>query len=126
MKLFSGLILLAILAIGTTSCGKDKLEKSIVGTWEGHWGFDSDVPSNFERWAIKKNGELIAYTSSGAELGVGTWDLDGFNFSCEYFVKSSNSTYLFKGLYSDAAGEITGTWGEKPSHADGGTFVMNK
>lgn len=126
MKLLSSLLLITVIAFGTTSCSKDKAEKSAIGTWEGHWGFDSDEPSNFERWELKKNGEIVAFNSNGGELGKGTWEVDGFTFSAQYHVSSSNSTYLFEGLYSDVAGEITGTWGEQPSSADGGTFIMHK
>ena len=126
MKLINGLLLSAFLLLTMASCSKDDDTSAIVGTWEGHWGFDFDKPSFFEGWELKKGGELVAYNSNGGELGRGRWKVNGFNFECEYTVESSNSTYLFKGLYSDVAGEIVGNWGEKPSSADGGTFEMYK
>lgn len=126
MKSILGIFWAAFLVIALTSCGKDDQPSALVGTWEGHWGFDNDQPSFFEKWEIKKGGELNAYNSNGGLLGTGKWEVNGFNFKCEYFVKSSESTYQFEGLYSDVAGEITGTWGEKPSSADGGTFDMAK
>lgn len=124
---FLKIVFLFVLAAGSlTSCQKDELEKTIVGTWEGHWGFDFDTPTHYEKWDLKKNGDMTAYNANGTVIAVGSWELDGFTFEAEYKSEFSDARYLFTGLYSDAALEIIGNWGEKPSNADGGTFTMHK
>lgn len=126
MKFFKAILFTALILGGFTACDKDNNNQALIGTWEGYWGFDFDEPSHGEKWEIKKGGEIIAYNSNGGELGRGKWSVNGFNFKANYTVESSNSTYLFEGLYSDVAGEIIGNWGEKPSSTDGGTFEMYK
>ncbi len=125
MKIMKGILFAVLIITGLASCGKDD-NAAIIGTWEGTWGFDFDEPTVFEKWEIKKGGELIAYNSNGGKMGTGTWKVNGFNFDAQYTVSSSQSTYLFTGLYSDVGEEITGNWGEKPSATDGGTFIMHK
>lgn len=118
---------LAALIIGTLgSCDKDSSNSDIIGTWEGFWGFDFDNPTIYEKWEIKKGGELIAYNSNGGKMATGHWEVNGFNFEAQYTTVTSHNTYLFTGLYSDVGAEITGNWGEAPSHTDGGTFIMHK
>lgn len=125
MKFIKGIFFAAYVLISLSSCSKDD-NAAIIGTWEGHWGFDFDEPSYFEKWEIKKGGDLAAYNSNGGTLDTGGWKVDGFNFTAHYTTTSSHKTYKFTGLYSDVAGEITGNWGEAPSAADGGTFLMHK
>ena len=126
MKLLKGILFAAFLIGGLASCSKDDDQSSVVGTWEGHWGFDFDEPTYFEKWELKKGGEMVAYNSNGGKMAEGNWEVNGFNFEARYTTESSENTYLFTGLYSDVAGEITGNWGEEPSSTDGGTFVMHK
>lgn len=75
---------------------------------------------------MKKNGDLDAYNASGNKIATGSWHVDGFNFEAEYTTVTSHNTYLFEGRYSDAAGELTGNWGQKPSTTNGGTFDMHR
>lgn len=126
MKILKGILFTALILAGLTSCEKDNANSAIVGTWEGHWGFDTDEPNVYERWEIKKGGGLVAYNANGGKLGTGKWSVKGFNFDAQYTHESSHTTYLFKALYSDVAEEIIGNWGEAPSSADGGTIVMHK
>jgi hypothetical protein len=93
---------------------------------ERYWGFDFDEPYYQEKWKIKKGGELTVYNSSGSKAGEGRWEVNGFNFEAYYTHGSSDNTYMYSGLYSDTAGEITGNWGAEPSSTNGGTFMMNK
>lgn len=126
MKILKGILFTALILAGLTACDKDNANSAIVGTWEGHWGFDFDDPNVYERWEIKKGGELVAYHSNGGKLGSGSWSVNGFNFDAQYTTETNHYVYRFKGLYSDVGEEITGNWGEAPSYADGGTFLMHK
>jgi hypothetical protein len=127
MKIFKGILLIAFAALSTVSCKKDDMaSKSITGIWEGKWGFDSDEPTYFEKWDIRKGGEIIAYDEDGTKIATGTWSANGINFSMVYTPTGRSYTYSFSGLYHDVVNEIIGTWGETPSIADGGTFEMYK
>jgi hypothetical protein len=126
MKIFKALLFTAFILGGFTACDKDNESKAIIGTWEGSWGFDFETPSVYEKWEIKKGGELVAINSNGNVMARGEWKVNGFNFEAEYTTVSSHNTYLFSALYSDVAEEITGNWGAAPSSSDGGTFIMHK
>lgn len=126
MKLLNGFLLALLLTATLTSCGKDEEVKGIVGTWEGKWGFDTDTPDVFEKWEIKKNGELLAYDDDGDLYATGTWTVDGLDFEAEYTPTGYNYSYSFRGLYHDVLEEIIGNWGNTPSYTDGGTFEMYK
>ena len=108
------------------SCGKDDEVKGVAGTWEGHWGFDQDVPTNFEKWELKKNGDLNAYEYDGDLYATGSWSVDGLDFEAEYTPVGEEYSYSFSGLYHDQLDEIIGTWGDTPSSTDRGTFEMYK
>lgn len=126
MKLLRAIFLVGVVLTALASCDKDNGNSAIIGTWEGHWGFDFDNPTYYEKWEIKKGGEMSVFNSNGGKVADGHWEVNGFNFEAQYTTVTSHNTYLFSGLYSDVAGEITGNWGEAPSHADGGTFIMHK
>ena len=126
MKLFKGLFLAVIAALTMMSCQKDEGVKGVTGTWEGNWGFDNDVPTNYEKWELKKNGDMSAYDDDGDLYATGSWTVDGLDFEAEYKVVGEEYTYSFSGLYHDQLDEIIGTWGATPSHTDGGTFEMYK
>ena len=126
MKQFKSILVIAITVMGFLACQKDEGAAGIKGTWVGYWGFEFETPDVYEKWEMKKNGDLSAFNSSGDLIATGSWEVDGFNFEAEYTTVNSHFTYLFEGLYSDAAGELTGNWGEKPSSTNGGTFIMNR
>jgi hypothetical protein len=122
-KLF---FLLAAGLVVLTACGKDDSPRGLTGTWEGAWGFDNDTPTYYERWVIEGDGDMRAYDDDGDVVGVGEWSVDGFTFTAVYTPPGKDYSYTFEGLYQDQVGEITGTWGETPSSADGGTFEMQR
>jgi hypothetical protein len=128
MKISMSLLVLALTVLGFASCNKDDVAKKneIEGTWEGAWGFDSDDPSYYEKWVIEKDGDLVAYDEDGVVIARGSWTVDGLDFEAEYTSEFSDFNYTFVGLYHDILNEIIGTWGETPSHTDGGTFEMYK
>ena len=126
MKLLNGLLLALLLTATLTSCGKDDEIKGIVGTWEGKWGFGELTPDVYEKWELKKNGELVAYDDDGDLYASGTWSVDGVHFEAEYTPTGYNYSYSFSGLYGEAIDEIIGNWGSTPSSTDGGTFEMYK
>lgn len=123
---FSKLFFAFVIASATlVSCSKDDDAKGIAGTWEGKWGFDEDTPTYYEKWEMKKNGEMKVYDDDGL-YAEGTFTVDGLNFTATYTPVGKNYSYIFTGLYHDELGEITGNWGEAPSTTDGGTFEMYK
>lgn len=126
MKILKSILFAALLIGGLASCGKEDDNAAIIGTWEGTWGFDLDEPTYYEKWEIKKGGEMVAFNSNGGKMATGSWKVEGFNFKAEYTTETSHNTYLFSGLYSDVGEEITGNWGAEPSSTDGGTFIMHK
>ena len=126
MKLFRGFLFAAIAAFTLMSCQKDDDAKSIAGTWEGNWGFDTDEPTVFERWVIEKNGNLSAYKGSGQLYATGTWTLEGTVFEAEYSPVGKIYSYSFEGVYDSSQDQITGSWGDWPSTTDGGLFEMFK
>jgi hypothetical protein len=126
MKLLNVILFATLLLGGLSSCSKDDDNAAIIGTWEGTWGFDFDEPTIYEKWEIKKGGKMTAYNSNGGKMAEGKWEVNGFNFKAEYTTETSHNTYKFEGLYSDAAGEITGNWGSAPSTTNGGTFIMHQ
>lgn len=126
MKFSKGILILSVALLAFGACKKDDANKEIAGTWEGSWGFDLENPTYYERWEIKKNGDLVAYDEDGDVYANGSWNVDGLNFEAEYTSEVSGNEYRFEGLYHDALKEIVGTWGNSPSTADGGTFEMYK
>ena len=124
MKQVRNILIIAITVMGFIACQKDEGKAGVKGTWEGYWGFDLETPDVYERWEMKKNGDLEAYSASGKMIATGSWHVDGFNFEAEYTTVTSHNKYLFEGLYSDAADELTGNWGHAPSSTNGGTFDM--
>lgn len=127
MKLFKSIFFAVLTVAAMTSCQKDEGVKGIAGTWEGYWGLDTDTPTEFEKWEIKKNGELTAYDDDGDIYATGTWSLEGLNFEAQYNTTPNGTySYSFSGLYHDALDEIIGNWGLTPSHTNGGTFEMYK
>jgi hypothetical protein len=126
MKNFRILFLMAVLAAGLTACQKDEEVKGMAGTWEGLWGFDQDVPSYYERWEFKKNGDFTAFDYDGDVYAKGNFNLDGTIFTAEYTSEGSGSQYRFKGDYDENIHKITGTWGLSPSYTNRGLFEMTK
>lgn len=128
MSISKWFFVIAMAAVLLSSCGKDDFanSKGIVGTWEGKWGFDDEVPSVFEKWEIKKNGEITAFNAASTQIAKGTWKLDGLLFTMVYTPTGKSYTYSFEGLYHDKLKEIIGTWGDTPSASDGGDFEMYK
>ena len=126
MKQVKNILGIALILFGLMSCQKDEGNSAMAGKWEGFWGFDLDTPDVYERWEMKANGTMGVYNGSGTLIATGSWQVNGFNFDAEYTTVTSHHTYLFEGLYSDVAGEITGNWGQKPSSTNGGTFEMLK
>lgn len=118
---------LALVVIGFASCKKDDVavNSALVGTWEGKWGFDDDIPTYYEKWIIKSNGDVEAYSASGL-YAKGRCSVDGLNFQLEYSPIGEDYSYKFAGLFHDALGEILGTWGKAPSATNRGTFEMYK
>ena len=128
MKISKGILILSVAFLALASCKKDDVasKNGLEGTWEGAWGFDSDDPVYYEKWEIKKNGDLTAYDEDGDLYANGSWSVEGLNFEMEYTSVISGNEYRFSGLYHDVLKEIVGTWGNSPSVADGGTFEMYK
>ena len=120
------LFFLAIIAIGFSSCKKDDvtIDKGLVGTWVGQWGFDQDTPTYYERWVIKKNGDLTAYDGYGNVYAEGSCSVNGLNFTAEYTPVGKDYSYKIAGLYHDQLEEILGTWGKAPSATNRGTIEM--
>ena len=128
MKIFlQSLLLMALLGASLTACQKDEeIAGPMTGTWEGLWGFDQDVPSNYERWEFRNNGDLLAYDYYGDLYAKGKFSVDSTIFTMEYTSENSGSKYKFKGDYDEAAHQITGTWGLSPSYTNRGLFEMTK
>ena len=126
MKLSKIFFLLAIAAIGFTSCRKDEGVMSMAGTWEGRWGFGYETPSFFEKWELKKDGDLNSFYPNGEVYAVGSWECDGEDFEAHYTPIGENYTYTFTGSYDEDDDEITGVWGESQDPTNGGTFEMQR
>jgi len=126
MKIFHILFFMALLASGLTACHKDEAINVMAGTWEGAWGFDQDVPSYYERWEFKNNGEFKAYGYSGNLYAKGAFNVSGTEFTAEYTAEGSGSDYRFKGVYDETQHTISGTWGLSPSYTNRGLFEMGK
>jgi len=127
MKIFRTLFFMALLGASLTACQKDdEVISPMTGTWEGLWGFDQDVPSNYERWEFKNNGDLFAYNYYGSLYAKGKYEMEGTVFTMEYTSENSGSKYKFKGDYNESTSEIIGTWGLSPSYTNRGLFVMTK
>ena len=128
MKIFRKLLLLmALLGASLTACQKDdEVVNPMAGTWEGLWGFDQDVPSNYERWEFKNNGDLLAYGYSGDLYAKGGFEVADSVFTAEYTSEVSENKYRFKGTYDATAQTISGTWGLSPSYTNRGLFEMTK
>ena len=128
MKISKGILVLALAIVSLVSCKKDDVvvDNGLVGTWEGEWGFDEEDPDVYERWEIKKNGELLAYDGSGDLIAKGTCNVNGLNFEGEYKSEYDDNEYSLTGLYHDVLKEIVGTWGHDGSTTNGGNFEMYK
>jgi hypothetical protein len=126
MKIFRILFFMALLAAGLTACQKDDEFQSMAGTWEGVWGFDQDVPTYYERWEFKKNGDYSAYDYNGDIYAKGAFKLEGTTFTSDYTSEGSGSKYRFKGEYDESLHKIIGTWGLYPSYTNRGLFEMTK
>ncbi len=123
MKFSKIILVVGVVALGFISCKKDDPGINMTGTWEGNWGFDTDVPSNPEKWVLDKNGDMTAYYN-GEAYAAGTWEADGQVFKAQYTPVGATYSYSFKGYYHDSPETIEGDWGQSPSSTDGGTFVM--
>jgi hypothetical protein len=128
MKAVKILSMAFILVSALIGCSKEEIKtnSSATGTWIGKWGYDNDQPSHYYKLVLSSNGTLKRFNDDGEVISTGTWKVSGFNFEGEYTMTGNGSKFLIKGLYSDIAGEITGTWGSAPSYANGGTFDLNK
>ncbi len=128
MKFSKSILVLAVAVLGFVACNKDDVaaKNGLEGTWEGKWGFDFDVPTNYEKWVIEGDGDMVVYDEDGDIIAEGSCEASGVNFEATYTPIGKDYSYTFSGLYSDVGKEIIGTWGETPSIADGGTFEMFK
>ncbi|HEY3385921.1 MAG TPA: hypothetical protein VGK46_05385 [Saprospiraceae bacterium] len=123
----SKLILLSAFAVATfISCRKDDEVKTMAGTWEGRWGFGYDPPTYFEKWQLKKGGDLVSFYPDGQVYAEGSWDADGDEFEAHYTPLGENYTYTFTGTFDEDDDEITGIWGESTDPSNGGTFEMSR
>ncbi len=114
-----------MIAVTTMSCQKDEV-KSIVGTWEGNWGFGTETPTNYEKWELMKSADLTVFYDDGGIYAEGSWSVDGVNFEAQYTTIILKNEYSFSGLNGAPLAEIIGNWRSTPSSADGGTFEMFK
>ncbi|MCB0609656.1 MAG: hypothetical protein H6562_09945 [Lewinellaceae bacterium] len=127
MKIAKNLMIALLISAAFAACKKDDGPgvKSIEGVWVGKWGDGSDEPSYYYKLQVKKGGELVRWDEDGDVIATGTWSLDGINFEGSYTMNNGYS-FSVKALFSDIAGELTGTWGEGDSYANGGTFDLKK
>ena len=123
---FSTVLFFAGVALTYVACQKDQDDINMAGTWEGNWGFGTEIPANYEKWKINDDGTLLAYDGTGFLIGIGTWEMEGDQFEAEYAPVGFAYTYTFTGPYDEDDDEITGTWGQTPSTTDGGRFEMSR
>ena len=126
MKFSKIALLMTVIVIGLLSCKKDDEPKSVVGTWEGAWGFGTETPVNFEKWDMEKDGELISYYPDGTMYAAGTWERDGDEIEVTYTEVTAGSRYRFIGTYDEDDDEITGDWADADFPIIGGTFEMQR
>ena len=129
MKALRILGLVLVLAAAITSCKKDNVSKgnkAAEGMWVGKWGDGSEDPSYYYRLELKPGGTLNRYDDENNVIATGTWTVNGIEFIGQYTMTHNGFKASVKGLYHDIVGEITGTWGETPSYANGGTFDLKK
>jgi len=117
---------MGVASLGFVACKKDDAKINLSGTWEGNWGFGTDVPSFYEKWSLEQNGGLSSYYPDGSLYAKGTWELNGDDFEAHYKPLGDTYTYSFTGTYDDGVKEINGDWKELQDPTNGGTFAMYK
>jgi len=129
MKILKFAFVILVMVIGLSSCQKDDEPKdnsqSVEGTWEGHWGFNTETPSVFEKWEMGELSTLNAYLGDGTWRAVGSWDQEGNEIEVHYTALASNYRYTYIGTYDEVAGKITGHWNDD-DFLIGGTFEMER
>lgn len=126
MKISKIAFCLALAAMSMVACKKDEAKPNLAGTWEGSWGFGSDVPSYYERWSLTNDGKLKSYYPDGTLYATGTWEMNGDDFEARYKPLGDTYQYVFTGTYEDGTETISGDWRESDDPANGGSFEMYK
>jgi len=130
MKILKFALIMTVIVIGLNSCQKDDEPKdepkSVVGTWEGNWGYYNDFPFNYEKWEIEKSGVLNAFVLDGTLFAVGTCDQDDDEIEVHYTsILEDPYSLTFKGTYVGDGDTITGKWTDDAYPlAIEGTFKM--
>ena len=113
------------------ACSKDKKENpsesSIIGKWEGKYGFDNDNPSIYYSLNFKSSGVIEEMNSTGQVIGSGTWQMSGNTITAHYaWYPPSTATFSIVAAYDGSHGKLLGNWGYDASATDGGLWEMTK
>ena len=114
---FKGALMILALVITLSSCNEDDVTPvpvadSIIGSWDGTYHYSGSATEYSYSLRIKSGG--IIERTNGNSLsatvdGLGTWTLNGNQFSATYKnLPSQTITYTISGTYDAVANKLTG------------------
>jgi len=123
------LVILVIAVAVLTSCKKDKPSPSVVGFWEGKYGFGGSVPDVGYFFLFRNNGTVRVYADQNdtakAAKAEGTYIVTGNTVKTTYTYPPATS---YSTIAEVDAGFTTmdGTWGGGANTSGSGTFRVFK
>jgi len=132
---FQGTILILSLILALASCSEDEVKPApagdaIVGTWDGSYHYSGSTTEYSYSLRIKAGG-IIERTNgsspSASADGLGTWSLNGNQFSATFKnLPSQTITYTITGTYDAAAKTLTGQTASSSQAIDTSMFMLIK
>ena len=130
---FRTMIMAAIAALlFFSACKKDDPApqppaKTIVGEWEGKYGFGVNAPNAFWNFQINKDGSIFVKTDANQPYkGSGTWTLTGKVFKAKFKYDGNNTFIFVNGTVDLPTDMMNGNYAITTEDAIGGDFTMKK
>ncbi len=98
---------------------------SVTGSWKGTWGYADNATTNFLSYQLNDDGTMLLLSQVGATEARGTYTFINNVLTASYNYLGGGA-YSTTGIYEQATGTLTGTWGRNNSATDGGKWVLHK
>ncbi|ANH83369.1 hypothetical protein A8C56_22400 [Niabella ginsenosidivorans] len=121
--------LFTVLVLVACKKGKDAIQPTVIGYWEGNYGNGNEVPATPYIFLFRSNGTVRVYANNTdtatANIADGTYFVTGATVKATYTYPPSES-YSVAATLDAGITAMDGTWGAGTNTTNGGSFRIFK